>query len=107
MYEDEVLTTSLTYETGIGNILVEIAAGLLPQTLERCCATSEVDTCKVFGLCGNLSDQRTAAWQEVHYTIGQSCLLVELHQVIVREQRCGRRLPESHITHQHRRHAEV
>ena len=42
--KDEVLTTSLTHEAWIRDVLVNIHASLFPQRLEGCSATGEVDS---------------------------------------------------------------
>ena len=65
MHEDEVFTTGLTHQTGVGDVAVEVAACLLPQTFERGGGTCEMDASKVLRLGGHLAYQGTAAWKEV------------------------------------------
>ena len=107
MHEDEVLATRLAHEARIADVAVEVLASLLPEALERSRRTREVDAGEMLRLRGHLADEGTAARQEVHHAIGQASLLVELHEVVVGEQGSGGGLPQRHITHQDRRHAEV
>ena len=68
MNEDEVLAAGLAYKAGIGDVAVQMAAGLLPQALEGGGGAGEVDAGKVFRLGGYLADKGAAAGQEVFTT---------------------------------------
>ena len=107
MHEDEVLATRLAHQSRVAHVAVEVGASLAPEALEGCRGTREVNTGEVLALGAYLADEGTAARQEVHDAVGQAGFLVELHQVVVREQRRRRRLPHGHVTHQHGRHAQV
>ena len=107
MHEDEVLAAGFAHEARVADVLAEVLASLTPQRVERVGGTREVDAGEMLRLGGHLADERTATGQEVHHAVGQSGLLVELHQVVVREQGRRRGLPQRHVAHQNGRHAEV
>ena len=107
MYEDEILATGLAHEARIAYVAVEVLTGLLPETLERSRGACEMNASEILRLGSHLANQGTAARQEVHYAVRQSGFLVELHEIVVRKQGGGGRLPQCHVTHQDRRHAEV
>ena len=54
-----------------------------------------------------LADYGTLSRNEIHHAVGEACFLVDLHQVVVREDGRGGRFPHGHVAHQHRRHIEV
>ena len=88
MNENEVLAAGLAHETRVADITVEIRAGLPPKALEGGRTACEMDACEVLALGTNLTDEGAAAGKEVHDSVGQSGLFIQLHQIIVGEQSC-------------------
>ena len=107
MHEDEVLAAGLSDKTGIADVLVEVLADLLPEGVEGSGGAGEVDSCQVLRCEDLLADDRTLSGDEVDYAVGEAGFLVDLHQIVVGKDSCGRRLPYGDVTHQHGRHIEV
>ena len=105
--KNEVLTARLTHNLGIGAIVGNIVAYRLPEAVECRRGACEVHTSQILVGESHIANQRAATRQEVDHTVGQSSLLVNLHQQIVAQQSRGRRLPYTHVAHQHWTEAQV
>ena len=105
MSKDKVLTARLADNLGIGTVVGDIVAYRLPEAVEGASGSGEMNTTEVLVSKSHLANQRAATGQEVDHAVGQTCLFVNLHQQVVGEHGSGAGLPNTHITHQHRRQA--
>ena len=88
MHEDEVLAAGLAHEARIAHVLAQILACLPPEAVERARAAGEMNAGEpLAGRC-HLADERAAARQEIDHAVRKTGLLVQLHQIIIRECRC-------------------
>ena len=103
----EVLAAGLSHQAGIGIVALDIAAHFFPHQIEHFCGTCEVESCHA-GICDHIFRKvRSPAGYEIDDAGRQSCLLEDLHEVIVGEAGCGGRFPDHYIARDRRRAAQV
>lgn len=96
----EVLATSLTNNTGVADVVVDVVTNLLPQVAEDVGGTSEVERREVGAGERDARDLLGITGDELDDTSGETGLLEELVDEVVGEHSRGRGLPDNDVAHQ-------